>query len=876
MLSAFAPEALVELKPRDKSKIECLLAYGKFQKYFVVASFLIVNIRPGDRLLVGLNTGSLRIYRVNDRTDTEVRHDEEESNENEGQTAPSKPRLVDLMREEEKFSKRPIQQLAIIKEANVLVSLSDGYISLHDLNMYQLQERLEKTKGATLFAVTSNIVKDDATGIPSIVSRLAVAVKRKMLLWSWQDMELADDLKEVTLVAGPKSLTWATGTRIVAGLDSGFVMIDVETAAITDIEKPGTLDDASSRFGAVSSTGMGYVGMGSWVPKPMATKLSNQEMLLAKDVNTLFINTDGKPLDKRQVPWPTAPDAIGYSYPYLLALQAPSKGTLEVRNPDSLSLLQSISVPNASYLHVPQPYISLAHAGKGFLVGNDRCIWRMNALGYDFQIDELTSHSLYDEAISLIGLLEDTLLLNKHERLRQIKMLKAQALFDQRRYRDSLELFAEASAPPRRVISMYPKSVAGELSTLEEPASSHTDQDTKDPASNLEGKKSPPNSPRSTPRKGVLGSLRLRADSTKLDPETASVKSSKTVDTSDTNSARGKLHDITSDKALEGRDLLVATNELCAFLAQTRVKLQKIIYPDGSLRQPLPSDPPKGYRPDFHHLIVLDSEEQNIDWHTKLLEVATMVDTTLFRAYMLAKPGLAGSLFRLDNFCDPAVVRDKLYETGRYEDLIYFLHGKKLHREALQMLEKFGKDTENDSISQALRGPRRTVAYLQQLSPEHIDLILEFAEWPLRKDPELGIEIFIADTENAETLPRQIVLEYLQRISSKLAIQYLEHIITELDDVTPEFHQRLIELYLERLKLGRESRPDYGGFASEQEKEQCKEKLEAFLKSSVYYNRLRVHTQLPTDGKLINVRLIVILTVQILIFMNPEPSFSAK
>jgi Vam6/Vps39-like protein vacuolar protein sorting-associated protein 39 len=806
------------------------------------------NLQPGDRLLVGLNTGSLRIYRVNDRTEAQNQHDEEESTENEGQATPSKPRLVDLMREEEKFSKRPIQQLAIIKEANILVSLSDGYISFHDLNAYQLQERLEKTKGATLFAVTSNIVKDDTTGIPSIVSRLAVAVKRKVLLRSWQDMELFEDLKEITLTAAPKSLTWATGIRLVAGLDSGFVMIDIESGEITDIEKPGNLDDSGSKFGAVSSTGMGYVGMGSWVPKPMATKLSNQELLLAKDVNTLFINIDGKPLDKRQVPWPTAPDSIGYSYPYLLALQAANKGTLEIRNPDSLSLLQSIAVPNASHLHVPQPYISLAHAGKGFLVGNDRCIWRMNALGYDSQIEELTSQALYDEAISLIGLLEDTLLLDKYERLRQIKMMKAQALFDQRRYRDSLELFAEASAPPKKVIAMYPKSIAGELSALEL-SSIPTDNDTKDSNAQLEGKKSPPNSPRSTPRKSVLGSLRLRADSTKLDPETASMKSSKTAETSDTNSARGKVQDGTADKALEGRDLLVATNELCAFLAQTRVKLQKLIYPDGALREPLQSDPPKGYQPDFHHLIILGPEEENIDWHAKLLEVATLVDTTLFRAYMLAKPSLAGSLFRLDNFCDPAVVRDKLYETGRYEDLIYFLHGKRLHREALQMLEKFGKDTENDSISQALRGPRRTVAYLQQLSPEHIDLILEFAEWPLRKDPELGIEIFIADTENAETLPRQRVLEYLQRISSKLAIQYLEHIISELDDVTPEFHQRLIELYLERLKLGKESRPDYGGFANEQEKEQCKEKFETFLRSSPYYNRLRVHTALPTDGK---------------------------
>lgn len=225
-----------------------------------------------------------------------------------------------------------------------------------------------------------------------------------------------------------------------------------------------------------------------------------------------------------------------------------------------------------------------------------------------------------------------------------------------------------------------------------------------------------------------------------------------------------------------------------------------------------------------------------------------MVDTTLFRAYMLAKPGLAGPLFRLDNFCDPTVVRDKLYETGRYADLIDFLHGKRLHREALEMLKKFGKDTENESISPALRGPRRTVGYLQQLPPEQIDLVLEFAMWPLRKDPEVGMNVFIADTENAETLPRSRVLEFLQGISSQLAIRYLEHLISELDDTTPEFHQKLIDLYLDRLKLGREAKPEYGGFSNDQEKQELRHKLEVFLRSSTLYNKSRVFTQIPNFG----------------------------
>jgi Vam6/Vps39-like protein vacuolar protein sorting-associated protein 39 len=151
MPSAFQAQPIHELKQRDKSKIESLLAYG-------------------DRLLVGLNTGSLRIYRVNES------QPEPEAAQNGEPPSPTKLRVVELLREEERFSRRPVQQLAIVKEANLLVSLSDGYISLHDLQRYTLVERLERTKGATCFTVTSNVVKDAGTGVPSLVSRLAVDV----------------------------------------------------------------------------------------------------------------------------------------------------------------------------------------------------------------------------------------------------------------------------------------------------------------------------------------------------------------------------------------------------------------------------------------------------------------------------------------------------------------------------------------------------------------------------------------------------------------------------------------------------------------------------------------------------------------------------
>ncbi|MCJ1468827.1 Vacuolar morphogenesis protein 6 [Pseudocyphellaria aurata] len=807
MLSAFTARPIIELKPRDKSKIEAILAYG-------------------DRLLVGLNTGSLRIYRVNETTEeSEV---EDGVLGSDGVAPPTqKPIPVDLMREQEKFSKYKIEQLAIVKEANLLVSLSNGYVSTHDLQTYELQETLAKTKGASAFAVTSNIVKDSSTGVPSIVSRLAVAVKRRLLLWSWHDMELASDTNELMLVTGIKTLTWATGTKLIVGLSSSYVLVDVESNVVVDIVGPGSIGGApgqdGGRFGGVGVASMSYIGIAGTAPKPLATRLGEGELLLAKDINTLFIDSNGSSLGRRQIPWSIAPEAIGYSYPYLLALQA-TKGTLELRNPETLNLLQTISLPHANQLHVPQPNVSLAHAGKGFLVMSERIIWRMRALDYDSQIDALVAREKLDEAISLLGMLEDALIRDKEGRLREIKMVKAQKLFDQKRFRESLELFTDVSAPPERVIRLFPPLISGrEVPTVNEQAQNpellHDILEQNNESAVDAGKAS--------------SNHKVDADPTKPSIRSSYNDKDDIVRDSEARANQGTL---------EGRDLKLATEELRVFLVSARTRLQRYINPDGTLKSNNSSTISaldEGSQPEVNSLLIKKSAVSLTGREFQLRDTAKLVDTTLFRAYMFASPSLAGPLFRIDNFCDPDVVNEKLIETGRYNDLVDFFFGKKLHRSALELLKKFGeKDEENEAASQ-MAGPQRTVAYLQNLPPEMIDLILQFAEWPLKKDPELGMEIFLADTENADTLPRPAVLDFLRGIDQKLEVKYLEHIIHDLNDTTADFHQRLVDVYIEGLKSNDFEDPKQQSFWTE--------KTLDFLRTSEYYQPYKALRQVSND-----------------------------
>ncbi|OJJ72333.1 hypothetical protein ASPBRDRAFT_672276 [Aspergillus brasiliensis CBS 101740] len=869
MLSAFTARPLVELKPRDRSRIESVLAYG-------------------DRVLVGLNNGSLRIYRVNEDENEdedqgeggeEVQHGQDAgkkkkedtdqhgngngngdtgivangttntngNREQQQHNSSSSKKATELLREVEKFSRYKIEQLALIKEAKVLVSLSGGYVSLHDLGTYSLQEQLGKTKGATTFAVTSNIENDPETGVPAIVSRVAVAVKRKIMVWVWRDMEMeAGGPMEMTLVSGIKTLTWVSGTRLVAGLGSGFVMVDIDGdgggGTVTDLTGPSGIgglggQESTGRLAGVGVASMSYMGLGGSAPKPLATRLKEGQVLLAKDINTHFIDVQGNSLGRRQIPWSHAPADIGYSYPFLLALHDSSKGVLEVRNPETLSLLQSVPLPSANIMHIPQPTISLAHAGKGFLVASDRTIWRMEALSYDTQIDSLVEKGYLDEAISLASMLEDALLRDKQGRLRQIKLEKAEGLFKLRKYTDSMDLFTEISAPPETVIRLYPKIIAGELSSIvEEP------EESEDGTTDSQPKTQENNNPTDAPTAEETPAPKTLSHA----PSVMSLLRTRTDDGSDAGSIRGKVvEEAKNDKALEGADLKLAVRELQRYLADVRRRFQRFLNPDGTLKViDATTDGANDALTDSVMKLLSIDQEGDYDLGEELREKAKLVDTTLFRAYMYAIPALAGSLFRIANFCDPDVVMEKLEETGRHNDLIDFLYGKKLHRQALELLRKFGQADDEEETAPQLHGPKRTVGYLQNLSPDHIDLILEFAEWPVRQEPELGMEIFLADTENAETLPRDRVLDFLQGIDVNLAVRYLEHIIGELNDMTPDLHQKLLILYLNRLKKHQAKEWE---FSSLDDYVKWQSKFLNMLKSSSQYSPAKILDRLDRD-----------------------------
>ena len=227
------------------------------------------NCAPGDKLILGLSTGALRVYRVNASDSADV--------------------SLELLQTVEAFSRRKIEILACIKEAGILVSLADANVQIHDLSDFSLTETLTKARGASALAVTSNVERDPETQIPSIVSKLAIGVRRKLLCYSWADGGFQEG-KEVTLSGQVRSLTWATGEKIVVGLDAGFVVVDVNTGAVEEIS-PAAAKSAAAAAAAADGTqgkappaeGWGSYLARGWGSKSLSTRLGGDELLLVKD-----------------------------------------------------------------------------------------------------------------------------------------------------------------------------------------------------------------------------------------------------------------------------------------------------------------------------------------------------------------------------------------------------------------------------------------------------------------------------------------------------------------------------------------------------------------------------------------------------------------
>lgn len=729
-LDAFIPEIITNIaKQNEKGTIESILAYG-------------------DKLLLGLSTGALHIYIVA---------------ESDGESP--KATVSKIFKT---FSSRPIEQLGLLKDAGCLVSLSEGIVSVFDLETYSLDEKLLKTKGATKFAITSG-VRDESDGAPVMISRLLVACKSRLVCYEWQDAEFTE-YKELHLPDRIKTITFLNPDKAVCGLASDYCIVDVPTSSVSNIVLPGSHESSFTTFG------ISYIGIGGRQTTPLSVKLPNSTALLVKDTTSQFIDFEGQLLDKPTLHWSAAPEALGFSYPYLICILPKH---VEIRNPETFTILQTLQIPG----------IRCVNDGKLAYVSTTTQVYRLKCTDFKHQINVLAEDDFHlSEAISLLALIDPAFIEHKETLLRELQIKKAIQMFKRKDYMRAMLLFSDISASPTTVISLYPPQISGTAEDL----IAATEQ--------LNEVSSEVASVSSQTR--TLGS-----------PSLVSKKIENNSSPDDTPQDSSSCAEFAT---WSEKDLAVATRFLLNYLADTRRKISSLS---------TSKDP-----------IKFQEVELSKEIYGDLEEAATLVDTTLFKCYMIRSPALLGPLLRIHNHCDSNIVKSVLSKAGKWRELVDFYFAKQLHKDALELLKSLGT---SESAPSYLEGPEPTVRYLQRLNNSNIDLILEFAAWPISIKESYGIDIFLEDSTESESLDSNKVLEFLQKTSASLTITYLEHLIHEKNDITSHFHTSLAIAYVKAIAEDKsEDRTEVFG------------KLSILLKSKPSYYRVdKVMATLPKQTK---------------------------
>lgn len=524
-----------------------------------------------------------------------------------------------------------------------------------------------------------------------------------------------------------------------------------------------------------TSLGMSYIGIGGRQSTPHAVTLLDGTALLVKDTTSQFIDPNGQLLDKQSIHWPLAPVTLGFSYPYLLCILPKH---IEVRNPETFTILQTINISG----------VKCFNEGKLAYVASAHKVYRLRCTDFKSHVDTLASNDVQlTEAISLLKLIDPAFIKEKEALLRDLQIRKAILMFKRKHYAKSMALFSDTSATPSMVIELFPAQISGPpedliafADKLKEPSSSDVASESSQPRT----------------LGGDIGPKKSTSD-----PDSPS----QVPPTSDL-------------QPWTDQELSTAIRYLLNYLADTRRKISSLSTPNGPKQSA--------------------GIEFTPEMYGDLEEAATLVDTTLFKCYVIRSPALLGPLLRIHNHCDPDTVKTVLSRAEKWRELVDFYFAKQLHKDALELLRKLGANS-GEYASSYLDGPETTVRYLQRLDNTNIDLILEYATWPISLKESYGLDLFLEDSKESESLDRVKVLKYLESHFGSLTTKYLEHIVYVKNDTTSLFHTSLVVAYIKAL-TDSDAKTQQESF----------EKLILLLKSKPSYYRIeKALSALPKKSK---------------------------
>uniref|UniRef100_A0A3P9C067 VPS39 subunit of HOPS complex n=1 Tax=Maylandia zebra TaxID=106582 RepID=A0A3P9C067_9CICH len=255
---------------------------------------------------------------------------------------------------------------------------------------------------------------------------MCVAVKKKLQLYYWKDREFHELQGDFAAPDIPKSMAWCENS-ICVGFKRDYYLIRM---------------DGRGSIKELFPTGKQL--------EPLVAPLADGKVAVGQDDLTVVLNEEGVCTQKCALNWTDIPIAMEHQPPYIIAVLP---RYVEIRTFEPRLLVQSVELQRPRFITSAGPNI--------VYVASNHFVWRLVPVSIATQIRQLLQDKQFELALQLAKMKDDSDG-DKKQQIHHIQNLYAFNLFCQKRFDDSMQVFAKLGTDPTHVIGLYPDLLPGD------------------------------------------------------------------------------------------------------------------------------------------------------------------------------------------------------------------------------------------------------------------------------------------------------------------------------------------------------------------------------------------------------------------------------
>ncbi|XP_042494125.1 vacuolar sorting protein 39 isoform X2 [Macadamia integrifolia] len=645
----------------------------------------------GVKLLLGCADGSLMIYTpessVSDMSEYQV-------------NLGMRKETYVLQRTVIGFSKKALVSMEVSGSRELLLSLSES-IAVHRLPSLESIAVITKAKGANVYAW------DDRKGF------LCFARQKRICIFRHDGGRGFVEVKDFGVPDLVKSISWC-GENICLGIGREYKILNATNGALCVVFPPGR------------------------IAPPLVVPLPSGELLLGKDNIGVFVDQNGKLIQRGRICWSDAPSVVVIHKPYAVALLPKY---IEIRSLHApYPLVQTVVLSNVHHL---------VQSNGSVIIALDNSIYGLFPVPIGAQIIQLTASANFEEALALCKLLppEDSSLRAAKEA--SIHIRYGHYLFDNGSYEEAMEHFYASQVDITYVLSLYPSIVL--------------------------------------PKPVDVSELRNVTDFAWDASHLSRVPS----DVSDDMESLSQPQKFESDEYAILESKKMSHNTLKALVKFLQKKRYTIIDKANDERT---EDVVSSAMGNWSK----GSNKGHHDIHISLVarDMAATLDTALIQALILTGQSSAAiELLKVPNYCDIKICEEFLRKNNLYTVLLELYKYNGMHREALILLNELVKESKSEQPqcepTQKFK-PEMIIEYLKPLCGTDPMLVLEFSMLVLESCPTETIELFLSGN-----VPVDLVNSYLKQHMPSMQAKYLELVAALKENEIPgNLQNEMVQIYL--------------------------------------------------------------------------------